>query len=136
MFAAGFPARASQQGADMKKVVVLASLVASGMFAACRHPAPTPAKPVPREAPPLAQRPKRIDPTPVPIGVPTTQGDHYTVHARVDHDPLIGDDDETPQPSSVKPDAGILYDAGAPLPPVPDGGPLPGVRDAGQPMSQ
>lgn len=38
------------------------------------------------------------------------------------------------EPSSVKPDGGILYDAGAPLPPVPDGGPLPGTRDASVPL--
>ena len=118
----------------MKKVVVLASLLASGMFAACRHPAPAPAQPAPRELPPVAQRPKRVDPAPVPLGVPTTQPAAYTVRARVDRDALVGDEDETPQPTSVKPDAGILYDAGAPLPPVPDAPPLPNVRDAGQPM--
>ena len=49
---------------------------------------------------------------------------------------MIGDDDETPQPASVKPDAGILYDAGAPLPPVPDAGPLPNQPDARVPMNQ
>lgn len=38
------------------------------------------------------------------------------------------------EPSSVKPDGGILYDGGAPLPPVPDGGPLPGTRDASVPL--
>jgi hypothetical protein len=35
------------------------------------------------------------------------------------------------EPSSIKPDAGILYDAGAPLPPVPDAPPLPTPNDAG-----
>jgi hypothetical protein len=38
------------------------------------------------------------------------------------------------EPSSIKPDAGILYDAGAPLPPVPDAPPLPTPNDAGKPM--
>ena len=38
------------------------------------------------------------------------------------------------EPSSVKPDGGILYDGGAPLPPVPDGGPLPGTHDARVPL--
>jgi len=38
------------------------------------------------------------------------------------------------EPSSVKPDGGILYDGGAPLPPVPDGGPLPGTHDASVPL--
>jgi len=84
----------------------------------------------------MGQRPKRVDPAPVPIGVPSTQAAAYVEHVRPDRDDLLGDDDETPQPSSVKPDGGILYDAGAPLPPVPDGGRLPGVRDAGEPMSQ
>ena len=120
----------------MKELLVLAGLAASGMFAACRHPAPTPAKPAPREAPPLAQRPKRVDPMPIPVGVPSTQGAAYTVHVRPDRDDLIGDDDETPHPMSVKPDGGILYDGGAPLPPIPDGGSPPQMRDAGQPMSQ
>jgi hypothetical protein len=56
------------------------------------------------------------------------------LHMREDRDDMIGEDDETPRPASIKPDAGILYDAGAPLPPIPDAGPLPNVRDAGQPM--
>ncbi len=83
----------------------------------------------------MAQRPKRIDPVPLPIGTPSVQAAAYVAHVREDRDSLLGDDDETPHPASVKPDGGILYDAGAPLPPVPDGGPLPGVRDAGQPMN-
>ncbi len=81
----------------------------------------------------MAQRPKRIDPLPVPLGTPATKA---ALRTRVDRDSLIGDDDEeTPRPASIKPDAGILYDAGTPLPPVPDAGPLP-IRDAGHPMSQ
>jgi hypothetical protein len=39
-----------------------------------------------------------------------------------------------PEPSSVKPDGGILFDGGAPLPPIPDGGPLPQTRDASVPL--
>ncbi len=39
-----------------------------------------------------------------------------------------------PEPMSVKPDAGIQWDAGAPLPPIPDGGPLPQTRDASVPL--
>jgi hypothetical protein len=38
------------------------------------------------------------------------------------------------EPSSVKPDGGILFDGGAPLPPIPDGGPLPQTRDASIPL--
>ena len=38
------------------------------------------------------------------------------------------------EPMSVKPDAGILWDSATPLPPVPDGGPLPQTRDASLPM--
>lgn len=38
------------------------------------------------------------------------------------------------EPASVKPDAGIQWDAGAPLPPIPDGGPLPQTRDASVPL--
>jgi len=136
MFAARGRAWASQLGAGMKKLVVVACLAASGIFAACRRPTPTPKQPVPRELPPMAQRPKRVDPLPVPLGTPTTQAAAYTLRTRVDRDSLIGDDDEeTPRPASIKPDAGILYDAGTPLPPVPDAGPLP-IRDAGQPMGQ
>lgn len=38
------------------------------------------------------------------------------------------------EPMSVKPDAGIQWDGGAPLPPIPDGGPLPQTRDASVPL--
>lgn len=38
------------------------------------------------------------------------------------------------EPSSVKPDGGLLFDGGVPLPPVPDGGPLPQTRDASIPL--
>ena len=136
MFVTQLPARASQQAAGMRKLVVLACLVASGTFAACKRPAPTPTKPVPRELPPMAQRPHRVDPAPLPVGVPSVKAAAYVEHLRPDRDPMIGDDDETPQPASVKPDAGILYDAGAPLPPVPDAGPLPNQPDARVPMNQ
>ena len=125
----------------MKKLILLASLAASGMFAACRHEAP-PRQPAPRELPPMGPRPRRVDPAPIPLGVPSANPGASAMLAdrqrmrREDRDPAIGDGDEVAQPSSVKPDGGILYDAGTPLPPVPDGGPLPGVRDAGQPMSQ
>jgi hypothetical protein len=84
----------------------------------------------------MAQRPHRVDPAPLPVGVPSVKAAAYVEHLRPDRDPMIGDEDEVPQPASVKPDGGILYDAGAPLPPVPDAGPLPQVRDAGQPMTQ
>ncbi|MBV8758011.1 MAG: hypothetical protein JO257_12065 [Deltaproteobacteria bacterium] len=39
------------------------------------------------------------------------------------------------EPMSVKPDAGIQWDAGAPLPPIPDGGPIPQTRDASVPLN-
>ena len=39
------------------------------------------------------------------------------------------------EPMSVKPDAGIQWDGGAPLPPIPDGGPIPQTRDASVPLS-
>jgi len=92
----------------------------------------------------MGPRPRRVDPAPIPLGVPSANPgasasamlDERQRMRREDRDPAIGDGDEVAQPSSVKPDGGILYDAGTPLPPVPDGGPLPGVRDAGQPMSQ
>ena len=138
----------------MVKVVILASLAASGLFAACRHHAPTPQQPAPRELPPMGPRPTPVEPVPVPpIGVPSSSEPHsapaVTIDAgvpgptamveppqrmREDSDSIIGEDDETPRPASIKPDGGILYDGGAPLPPVPDAGPMPGPHDARQPM--
>lgn len=179
----------------MKKLILLASLAASGMFAACQHEAPTP-QPAPRELPPMGPAPTPVEPSPVPTQVPTTphmHGDEVQPVAPGDAGtPLPGTEQPTPaggvnpgpsallespsdtrrqlhsdddliltaadraqpmpaptggaaqpmpsdpgsgssEPSSVKPDGGILYDAGAPLPPVPDAGPLPKL-DAGQPM--
>jgi hypothetical protein len=191
----------------MKKLILLASLAASGMFAACQHEAPTPS-PAPRELPGMGSKPTPIEPTPVPTQLPTKPHSHEggEIHpvAPTDAGTPLGTEQpsptgtvnpgpsaanvpssgvetalfETPDttrrnlhsddnviltpsqraqrmpapttgaaqpmpsepgagseiPSSVKPDGGILYDGGAPLPPVPDGGPLPQVRDAGQPM--
>jgi hypothetical protein len=182
----------------MKKFILLASLVASGMFAACQHEAPTP-QPAPRELPGMGGKPTPVEPTtPIPTQLPTKPrvNEGGETHAVVPTDagtPLPGTAQPTPNgtvnpgpsallespdttrrqlhsdddliltpsdhaqrmpapatgaaqpmpsepgngsetPSSVKPDGGILYDAGAPLPPVPDAGPLPNVRDAGQPM--
>jgi hypothetical protein len=188
--------------AGMKKFVLLASLVASGMFAACQHDAPTPS-PAPRELPGLGPKPTPVEPTPVPTPLPHTP-EGQTPIVPVDagtplpgtaqptptgtvnpgpsasNAPSTGDTAlfETPQatrrqlhsdddlilspsdraqrmpapstgaaqpmpadpgsgeeePSSIKPDGGILYDAGAPLPPIPDAPPLPTPNDAGKPM--
>jgi hypothetical protein len=191
----------------MKRFVLLASLTASGMFAACQHEAPTP-QPAPRELPGLGPKPTPIEPTPVPTQLPTKPHTHEggETHPIAPADagtPLPGSEQPSPagtvnpgpsasnttgpgpsailetpettrrqllsddnlilspsdraermpapstgpaqpmpaepgsgeeEPSSIKPDAGILYDAGAPLPPVPDAPPLPGSRDGGQPM--
>lgn len=188
----------------MKKFILLASLAASGMFAACQHEAPTSPQPAPRELPPMGPKPTPIEPTPVPTQLPTAPHTHEggDTHAIVPTDAgtpqpgaeqpassgtvtpgpsatgpsalletpdstrrqLHSDDDlilspsdraermpapstgaaqpmpadpgsdGSETPSSVKPDGGILYDAGAPLPPVPDAGPLPSPSDAGKPM--
>jgi len=182
----------------MKKLILLASLAASGMFAACRHEAPTP-QPAPKELPGIGGKQTPVEPTtPIPTQLPTRPHAHEggETHAVVPSDagtPLPGSEQPTPVgavnpgpsamleppettrrqlhsdndliltpsdraermpapatgaaqpmpsepgggsevPSSVKPDGGILYDGGAPLPPVPDAGPLPGSRDGGQPM--
>jgi hypothetical protein len=82
----------------MKKLVLLASLVASGMFAACQHEAPTPS-PAPRELPGLGSKPTPIEPTPVPTQLPTKSNTHEggEIH------PVIPTDAGTPLPGTEQP---------------------------------
>lgn len=93
----------------MKSLVVWATFAATVLFAACEHGGPAP-----REMPRMAPRPMHVEPMPVPVTQP----------------------DNGAEPMSVKPDAGIQWDGGAPLPPIPDGGPLPQTRDASVPLQQ
>jgi hypothetical protein len=201
------PGTALADVGGMTKLILLASLAASGMFAACRHEAPTP-QPAPRELPGLGPKPTPVEPTPVPTQLPTTPhtqegGETHSIAPTDAGTPLPGSEQPSPtgsvnpgpsasnatgagptalletpdttrrqlhsdddlilspsdraermpapstgaaqpmpsepgsgeeEPSSIKPDAGILYDAGAPLPPVPDAPPLPTPNDAGKPM--
>ena len=92
----------------MKKLV-WASFAATVLLAACEH-----GSPAPREMPRMGSRPMRVEPMPVPLTQPDNGAD----------------------PMSVKPDAGINWDSAVPLPPVPDGGPLPQTRDASVPLQQ
>ena len=98
---------------------VFAALATCG-FVTCRHEVPGPAIRPHREVPPVAPRPR-----PVPLG----QARHAVMR-----EVALDDYDELPYavaPKKPPRDAGA--DAGAPLPPLPDGG-LP-LRDAGLPLA-
>src|SRR3569623_853636 len=91
----------------MKTLVVWATFAA--LLAACEH-----GTPAPREMQRMAHRPLHVEQVPVPLTPPANGA----------------------APMTITPDAGIQWDGGAPLPPRPDGGPLPQTRDASVPLQQ
>jgi hypothetical protein len=131
----------------MNNLGVCATFAACALFAACEHGGPAP-----RELPPL---PSTMELSPTGTAHPGLSAIAETerkLHSDDDlhllppaqrmpitdvpAQPMPAGPDVEPVPSSVKPDAGgtIQWDAGAPLPPIPDGGPLPQTRDASVPL--
>ena len=135
--------------------VAAAGVASGGLIAACHETPSTPVTPVPREAPPLGDRPK-INPgvqgtapgqvVPVPAqscadgancpdaGVPTTHPGPVTSLEALGAQPASAQtvpSPTTPTPSSGPVDAGV--DAPSDLPPeLPDAGAV--LKDAAQPM--